>query len=65
MLLHEEVAFGSLDVTATDLAVKSPKNRLGCEWAFQAKLVKYKQLNIIETTALIPTKFCTVINTNK
>ena len=29
---------------------------------FQAKLVKYQHFNIIETTASIPTKFCTVIN---
>ena len=65
MLLLEEVAFGSLDVIAPHLGVKSLKTVWGVNGHFQAKLVKYKQLHIIETTALIPTKFCTVINTNK
>jgi len=32
---------------------------------FQAKLMKYKNMHIINTTALIPTKFCTTIKAAK
>ena len=32
---------------------------------FQAKLVKSKNMHVIETAASIPTKFCTVIKTTK
>jgi len=32
---------------------------------YLANLVKYQRLHITETTALIPTKFCTVISTAK
>jgi len=37
----------------------------GVNRRYQAKLVKSKNVHVIETTASIPTKFCTVIKTTK
>jgi len=46
--------------------VKSPKTSLwGVNKHFQAKHVNYQHLHIIENTASIPNKFCTVVNTTK
>ena len=41
------------------------KQFCGMNRRFQAKLSKSKNVHIIKTTALIPTKFCTVIKTTK
>ena len=67
MLLHKQVPFGDRGVTAPHLRGKivqeasiSVVNR-----NFQAKLAKYQHFHIIETTASIATKFCTVIKTTK
>ena len=46
--------------------VKSPKNNfLGVSRHFHPKLAKSKNMHIIKTTALIPTKFCTTTKTTK
>jgi len=44
-----------------------PKNPLkrSVNRRFQAKVAKYYNLHIMETTASIPTRFCTVIKTTK
>ena len=44
---------------------KPPKTIWGVNRRFQTKLAKSKNVHIIKTTALIPTKFCTVIKTTK
>jgi len=45
---------------------KPPKKQFcGVNRRFQAKLAKSKNVHIIKTTASIPTKFCTVIQTTK
>jgi len=51
---------------APHLRSQPPKKQfLGVNRRFQAKLAKSKNVHIIKTTAPIPTKFCTVINTTK
>ena len=47
--------------------MKSPENPnfVGVNRRFQAKLAKYWTFHVIETTALISTKFCTTIETIK
>ena len=46
---------------------KTPKNLqfLGVNRRFQAKLAKSKNVHIFNTTASIPTKFCTMLKTTK
>ena len=63
-----KVRTSSLGVNiAPPLPLFSPKNPQfwGVNRGFQAKLAKSKNMHIIKTTASIPTKFCTVIKTNK
>jgi len=38
---------------------------LGCELASSSQTREYKDLHIIESTALIPAKFCTTTKTTK
>jgi len=47
--------------------VKSPKNPnfWGVKRRFQAKRTKYQKIYIIESTAAIPTKFSSTIQTTK
>ena len=60
VFMHKKVPFLDRDVTAQHFWVKSPYNSIwGVNRQFQAKHVKYQPWHIIETTASIPTKFCT------
>jgi len=55
------------DIAPPHFGVKFPqKNSFwGVNRLFQARLVKYCEFHIIETTASISTKFCTTIETTK
>jgi len=45
--------------------IQVPAHHITRIGSFQAKHAKYSNFNIIETTASIPTKFCTTIKTTK
>ena len=65
--LTQGCAFLGFVDTAPHLGGKIPQNpNFGAvNRRFQAKLVKSKNMHIIKTTALIPTKFCIAIKTTK
>ena len=68
VFLCREVLLGDSNKAALVMdIIPSPKNPLvwGVNRHFQAKLVKYQLLHIIEITASIPTKLYTVKNTIK
>jgi len=67
VFLQPLVPFGSCDEIAPHLGDQIPKPPF---WGrvnrrFQPKLVKSKNMHIIQTIASIPTKFCTAIKTTK
>ena len=67
VFLQPLVPFGGRDEMAPHLGGQIPQNPhfWGVNRRFQAKLVKSKNMHIIETTVSIPTKFCTAIKTTK
>ena len=64
---RKDVPFLEIFHIAPILGGQKPQNPQlwGVNRRFQAKLAKSKNVHIIKTTALILTKFCTVIETTK
>jgi len=65
--LRKDVPFGGfVDIAAHSGGHILPKPLLfGCEWAFSSKCAKYSNFHVINTTAWMTAKFCTMIKTTK